>query len=166
MGLEDRPEDVGHGEDDADEGNIRQGTPLLPLPEQGAAVATAWAAPRFTGVVEDLLSGGGGVDLASQGRGSAHAYLAEVLADCVAHGGVVPVLPGKFEDLAQRTLGTLGFRARRVFGGHHGWSSPCLVSAWRNSRENSRTLPGMLTSSIRTASFCSGVIAASAPTMR
>src|SRR5580658_4745871 len=33
MVLEDRPEDVGHGEDDADEGYIRQGAPLLPLPQ-------------------------------------------------------------------------------------------------------------------------------------
>ena len=41
MGLEDRPEDVGHGEDDAYEGYIGQGGPLLPLPEQGPAIAAA-----------------------------------------------------------------------------------------------------------------------------
>src|SRR5271155_1658160 len=60
MGLEDWPEAIGHGKDDADEGHIRQRGPLLPLPESRAAITAAGAALRFAGVVEDLLFGRGG----------------------------------------------------------------------------------------------------------
>ena len=43
-GLEDRPEDIGHGEDDADEGYIRKSDPLFPLPKQGPTISAARAA--------------------------------------------------------------------------------------------------------------------------
>jgi len=165
MGLEDRPEDTGHGEDKANKRDIRQGGPLLSLPEQGAAIAAAGTALRFAGVVEDLLPGGGGVDLASQGSGAAHADLAEVLADEIAHGGVVPVLVGEFEDLPQLVIRLHLFRARRVFR-VHSWSSPWWVRVCRSAGESSRTLPETLTSATRTACLCSEVIAASAPAMR
>jgi hypothetical protein len=54
--LENWPEDIWHRQNDAHERNIQQGKPLLPLPQQGAAIAAAWAALRFAGVIEDLSS--------------------------------------------------------------------------------------------------------------
>src|SRR5476649_2063226 len=99
MGLEDRPEDAGHGENDAYEGNIWQRDPLLPLPEQRPAVATTGAALRFAGVVEDLLLCFRCVDLASEGRCAAHAYPAEVVANGWTFGRLIPVLQGQTEDL-------------------------------------------------------------------
>jgi hypothetical protein len=101
MGPEDWPECVGHGQDDSDEGHIRQSDPLFPLPESCATITTAGAALRFTGVVEDPLAGGGGVDLPTQGRCTADRNLAEVGSYRVALGGAIPLVPGQFEDFPQ-----------------------------------------------------------------
>src|SRR5271170_5692528 len=62
MSLEDRSEEVGHGEHNADKGNIRQCGSLFSLPELGASIAAARATIRFAGVIEDLLTGRGGVN--------------------------------------------------------------------------------------------------------
>lgn len=44
MGLENRPEYIGNGEDNANKRYIRQGDPLLTLPKQCPSVSAAWAA--------------------------------------------------------------------------------------------------------------------------
>ena len=55
MVFEGWPEDVGHREHYPYERYVGKRYPLLPLPEQGASIATAWAGLRFAGVEEDLL---------------------------------------------------------------------------------------------------------------
>src|ERR1017187_10105701 len=101
MGVEDWPEDIGHGEDDADEGHIRQRGPLVPLPESRAAITAAGATLRFASVVGDLLFDRGGVDLSTQGRCAAGTNLVEVGPYGVALGGAVPLVLGQFEDSPQ-----------------------------------------------------------------
>jgi len=71
MSLEDRSEEVGHGEHNADKGNIRQCGSLFSLPELGASIAAARATIRFAGVIEDLLTGRGGVNFATESRWAA-----------------------------------------------------------------------------------------------
>jgi len=55
MSLENRPKDIGHGEDDSDERYIWEGGPLLSLPKQGPAIPAARTTLRFAGVIADPL---------------------------------------------------------------------------------------------------------------
>jgi len=101
------------------------------LPQLGAAL-------RFAGVVEDLLSRGGGVDLAAQGRGAARKDLAEVVANGVTFRRAIPLVMGQIDDLSQGIFRFPVFEARGMVG-IHGWSSPWQIRACRSSPERRTT---------------------------
>jgi hypothetical protein len=97
MYTEDRPEHIWHGEDDANEGYIRERNPLLSLPKLSPAIATAWAALRLAGMVEDLLLARGGVNLAAQCRRAASTNPTKVCPYGVAPAGSIPMIPGQLQ---------------------------------------------------------------------
>lgn len=125
MCLEYRPEEVGHGENNADKRNIGQCGPLFSLPELSASIAAARVALRFAGVIEDLLVRRGDVDFGTQSRCTTFADLAEVHPHGVPHGGFISLIAGHFEN---RTQSMLRFSGR---GESHG-SFPWLVRAPRH----------------------------------
>jgi hypothetical protein len=96
MGLENRPEHIRHGEDDAYKRYIRKSGPLLSLPKQGPAISAAWTALRFAGVIANLLSRRRCVYLTSEGCCSANTDLAKVVPHGVALGGLIPLGTGQF----------------------------------------------------------------------
>ena len=100
MSLEDRPEEVGNREHNADKGNIRQEAAHCCCQSLGASIAAARTALRFAGVIEDLLLRGGGINFPAQGRRAALADFAEVTRNSVPFGGFVPLVPGHFKNLA------------------------------------------------------------------
>jgi len=116
---------------------------------------------RFAGMVEDPLFGRRGLDLSTQGRCAAGTNLAEVGPHCVALGGAVPLVPGKFEDLPQRMfrMPLLGLRSLTV---GHAWSSPWPVRACRSRVEISRTSPAISISATRMVAIRPECFAASA----
>src|SRR5437867_3886441 len=53
----DGPENVRHGKDDARIGNVREGRPLLTLPQLSGPVSTTWANRRLAGMVDEFFLG-------------------------------------------------------------------------------------------------------------
>src|SRR5438270_10114866 len=100
--LENAPEHVGHGEDQAGVEHIGKLCPLLALPLKCCSVAAAGTESRLTSVINTLDLSLRGIGEPSQRRSSALDYSSEVLADRQASTHVIPNLPCVVQDLFHR----------------------------------------------------------------